>query len=274
MKIRFVYIFLFLTFKVLNAQTYDKDWAQLMKKLEANKSLSTPELEAFETKYKKQFDKYPDNSTQFYSLLASNYYEQKNYPKVEENYGLSYQYSKTATDTLLIYIAELNLAYYYQGQNYLEASEKFYNACMYGMSLIYGANSREYTEVFNNYTSLLIDLEKYEQAKPNVEALLFYYKTLDGENNKGYIRLLNQKAIILQNLGKYDDAIDIYKEIVDEKRMLKLGDTAGYIIGIMNLGDVYREYGKYDIAVYNLKQANNFRILRCLYSRRTEISYH
>jgi CHAT domain-containing protein len=255
MKIRFVYIFLFLTFKVLNAQTYDKDWAQLLKKLETNKSLSTAELEAFETKYKKQFDKYPDNSTQFYSLLASNYYEQKNYPKVEENYGLSYQYSKTATDTLLIYIAELNLAYYYQGQNYLEASEKFYNACMYGMSLIYGANSREYTEVFNNYTSLLIDLEKYEQAKPNVEALLFYYKTLDGENNKGYIRLLNQKAIILQNLGKYDDAIDIYKEIVDEKRSLKLGDTSGYISGILNLGDVYREYGKYDLAVYNLKQA-------------------
>ncbi|MDX2172098.1 MAG: CHAT domain-containing tetratricopeptide repeat protein [Bacteroidota bacterium] len=255
MKFRFVYIILFLTFKALNAQTYEKDWAQLMKKLDAKKTLSTPELEAFETKYKKQFDKYPDNSTQFYSLLASNYYQEKNYPKVEENYGLSYQYSKTATDTLLIYIAELNLAYYYQGQNYLEASEKFYNACMYGMSLIYGANSREYTEVFNNYTSLLVDLEKYEQAKPNVEALLYYYKTLDGENNKTYLRLLTLKAIILQNLGYYEDAIAIYKDIVDEKRILNLGDTTGYIISIQNLGDSYREFGKYDLAIFNLKKA-------------------
>lgn len=255
MKFRFVYIILFLTFKVLHAQNYDKDWAQLIKKLETNKSLSTPELEAFETKYKKQFDKYPDNSTQFYSLLASNYFQQKNYTKVEENYGLSYHYAKTAIDTQLIYIAELNLAYYYQGQNYLEASEKFYNNCMYGISLIYGANSREYTEVFNNYTSLLIDLEKYEQAKPNVEALLYYYKTLDGENNKTYLRLLTLKAIILQNLGYYEDAIAIYKDIVDEKRILKLGDSAGYIISIQNLGDSYREFGKYDLAIFNLKQA-------------------
>lgn len=228
MKLRLFYITLLLIVNILNAQTYDKDWAKLMKKLEVNKKLSTDELEAFETKYKKQFDKYPDNSTQFYSLLASNYYEQKNYPKAEESYGQSYQYSKAAVDTQLIYITELNLAYYYQGQNYLQISEKFYNACMYGMSLIYGgASSRQYTEVFNNYTSLLVDLEKYEQAKPNVEALLYYYKTLDGENNKTYIRLLNQKAIILQNLGKYDDAIDIYKNIVDEKRMLKLADTSG-----------------------------------------------
>lgn len=255
MNIKLLLILLILCFHASVAQTYEKDWAILLKKIDAGQNLSIKELESFETKYKKQFDKYPDNSTQFYSLLASEYYNQKNYTKVEESYGLSFQYSKTAIDTQLIYITELNLAYYYQGQDFLTQSEKFYNACMYGMSLIYGANSRQYTEIFYNYTTLLIDLEKYKQAQPYIDALIFYYKTLDGENNIKYIRLLNHKAIILQNLGKYDDAIDIYINIVDEKLPLKFNDTAAYIVSILNLGDVYREYGKFDLAIYNLKLA-------------------
>ena len=258
MKFHLIYILLFLTFKVLNAQTYDKDWALLIKKIDGGKTLSTVELESFETKYKKQFGKYPDNATQFYSLLGSSYYNQKNYTKVEESYRLSFQFSKSASDTSLIYMTELNLAYYYQGQNYLEEAEKYYNACMYGMSLVYGASSREYTDIFRLYTILLIDLEKYQQAQPNIEALLFFYKTLDGENNLKYSNLLTQKAIILQNLGKYQDAIDIYKNIVDEQTALKLGDTIGYITTIQNLGDAYREYGKFDLAVFNLKQAKQF----------------
>ncbi len=252
------YLIILFSFLVLNltvAQTYEKDWAQLITKLNDGKVLSNVELEYFETKHKKQFDKYPDNSSQFYMKLGNTYYNARNLTKAYDNFILAYNYSKIAVDTQLVYITELNLAAFYQNENNFEASEKYYNACMYGMSLVYGANSREYTQIFSNYTTLLIDLEKYQQAQPNIEALLFYYKTLDGERNLKYLRLLNQKAIILQNLGNYQDAIDIYKDIVDEQRSLKLGDTTGYIIGIQNLGDAYREYGKFDLAIFNLKQA-------------------
>lgn len=258
MKLNLIIFFQLLFFNFLVAQTYEKDWVVIIKKIDESKPVSIKELENFEIKYKKQFDNYPNNSVNFYGLLANEYFKENNILKANEYYVLSFEYSKKGADTSLIYISELNLAEFYYSQNYFVQAEKFYNACLFGLSQIYGANSKDYTQYFSNYTSLLIDLGKYEQAQPNIDGLLYYYKTLDGENNLKYVRLLNQKAIILQNLGKYDDAIVIFKGIVDEKRALKLGDTAGYVLSIQNLGDVYREYGKFDLAIYNLNQAKQF----------------
>ena len=97
-----------------------------------------------------------------------------------------------------------------------------------------------------------------KKQKPSVDALLFYYKTLEGENTLRYLSLLNYKAIVLQNLGDYKNAIDIYSNIINEKSALKLGDTLGYIIGLSNLADVYREVGEYDLGISNLKNAKMF----------------
>lgn len=258
MKLHLKIIAFIFFFNYLNAQTYEKDWAVLLKKIDSPEGTTLNELLSFEKKHKKSFADFPDNSTQIYSLLASEYYNKNEIQKAGESYAASFEYSKKAKDTLLIYITELKLAYFYQDQNYLTESEKFYEACMYGMSLIYGANSKEYTQVYYNYTTLLVDLEKYEKAKPSVEALLFYYKTIEGENTLRYLRLLNYKAIVLQNLGDYKSAIDIYSNIVNEKSALKLGDTLGYVIGLSNLADVYREVGEYDLSISNLKTAKMF----------------
>lgn len=258
MKLHFKIISFIFFFNFLNAQTYEKDWEVLLKKIDSPTGASLNELLSFEKKHQKRFSEFPDNSTQLYSLIASEYYNKNDIQKAGESYAASYEYSQKAKDTLLIYITELNLAYYYQGQDYLVEAEKFYEACMYGMSIIYGANSKEYTQVYYNYTKLLVDLEKYEKAKPSVDALLFYYKTLEGENTLRYLSLLNYKAIILQNLGDYKSAIDIYSTIVNEKSALKLGDTLGYVIGLSNLADVYREVGEYDKGISNLKAAKMF----------------
>jgi tetratricopeptide (TPR) repeat protein len=68
----------------------------------------------------------------------------------------------------------------------------------------------------------LIDRGKYKEAKPYVDVLLFYYKTLDGENNSRYIGLLNCDAIIYQNIGNYKEAINIYCKLIAKINYLPL----------------------------------------------------
>jgi CHAT domain-containing protein len=249
-----IIIFILLVNK-LTAQNYQKDWNALNKKIETGTPVSVIETEAFISKYKDQLYQYADNSTQLYSLLATNYYNQSKYDKAEENYLKSYEYSKQANDTSLKHIAELSLAIFNYNINNLLEAEKYYLKCMSGMASLYGQSSREYTGIFYDYTRLLIDLGKYKDAKPYVDALLFYYKTMDGENNSRYIGLLNCNAIIFQNTGNYKEAIDIYTRLITENKLLALGDTLGHIIQISNLGDVYREIGEFDLGISNLKNA-------------------
>ncbi|MCE3228248.1 MAG: hypothetical protein K0S32_2799 [Bacteroidetes bacterium] len=255
MKLKIIILFfVIISWGILNAQTYEKDWDVLWKKMEAG-TQSLKELEMFATKYKTQHSKYNDNSTQLYSSIASFNYEKNDFQKAEQNYLTSYSYAKSARDTSLKHIVEYYLAVFHHNQhNYLEA-EKYYVLCMAGMAAVYGQSSREYTEIFFNYTILLVNLEKHTQAQPYVDALLYYYKTLDGEKNFRYITLLNYQAIIYQNLGEYKKAIDILSRVVEEKTLLTLGDTASYVITQSNLGDVYREMGNYELGIMNLKKA-------------------
>lgn len=239
----------------LNAQTFEKDWSAFEKKLEGGGTVSLKELEGVATKYKKELSKFPDNATQLYSLIASDYYNQGNYKKSEENYLTSLNYAQSAQDTSLKHIVEYNLAiYHHELNNYIEA-EKYYVKCMAGMAAVYGQSSREYTQIFYNYTGLLISMEKYTQAQPYIDALLYYYKTLDGEKNIKYTSLLNYQAIIYQNLGEYTKAIDILSKIANDKLLISLGDTVSQVVIQSNLGDVYREFGKFDMAILNLKKA-------------------
>ncbi|MEO6302170.1 MAG: tetratricopeptide repeat protein, partial [Bacteroidia bacterium] len=253
MRLKFLY-FIFL-FNCLNAQNYEKDWKAFNSRLEAGTPISINETEAFISKYKSQLNQYPDNSTQLYSLLGNNYYNDSKFGKAEESYLKSYEYAKAADDTTLKHIVELSLAIYNYNLNNLLEAEKYYYKCMAGMAAIYGPSSREYTGIFYDYTRLLIDLEKYKEAKPYIDALLFYYKTMDGENNTRYIALQNCDAIIYQNTGNYKEAIAIYTQLINENKLLALGDTLGHVIQYSNLGDVYREVGDYELGISNLKKA-------------------
>jgi len=231
------------------AQTYDKDWGQLIKKMDAGENPDLGESQGFLFKYKNELKKYPDNTTQLYSFIASAYSQRGEPQNAEENYRLSLQYAQTAIDTTLKFIVRYSLGVLnYNNQNLIEA-EKYYYSCMAGMAFIYGQSSREYTAIFNEYSNLLVDLGKYTEAQPYIESLLYYYKTLDGENNKTYLKLLTSKAIVAQNLGDYLTATDIFSDMVENKSILKLGDTLGQVIQTSNLSDIYRETGYYEAAV-------------------------
>ena len=248
-------ILLILTLNFVKAQTYQKDWSALKSKIEASTPISINEAEGFLAKYSIQLSQFPDNTTELYSLIANNYYAESKFEKAEENFLKSYGYAKLANDTTLKHIVEYSLAVLNYNSNNLVVAEGYYLRCMSGMAAIYGQSSREYTGIFYEYTRLLIDLGKYKDAKPYVDALLFYYKTLDGENNTRYVGLLNCNAIIFQNTGDYKKAIDIYTNLISENKPFSLGDTMGSVIQISNLGDVYREYGDYNQGISYLKNA-------------------
>lgn len=255
MKLNIILLIAVINSVFLKAQTFEKDWSVIEKKWEANQKVELKELEVIAIKYKKELSKFSDNSTQLYSLIASDYYNQGNFKKAEENYLTSLSYAQTAKDTSLKHIVEYNLAiYHHELNNYIEA-EKYYVKCMAGMAAVYGQSSREYTQIFYNYTGLLISMEKYQQAQPYIDALLYYYKTLDGEKNIKYTSLLNYQAIIYQNLGEYEKAIQILSRITTEQMLLSLGDTSSQVVIQSNLGDVYREWGKFEPAITNLKKA-------------------
>ena len=145
--------------------------------------------------------------------MANAYHSENNFNKVEGSYLESYNYAQKAQDTSLKHIVELSLAIVNYNANRLLEAEKYYLKCMVGMAALYGQSSREYTQIFFDYTRRLIDLGKYADANPYVDALLYYYKTLDGEKNTKYISLLNCKAIIYQNIGNYEEAISIYEKV-------------------------------------------------------------
>lgn len=239
----------------LFAQNYDADWAAINKRLEAGDSIPVKEVGTFLEKYKERHKDYPDNTTQLYSLLGNNYSQLGNYEKAEENYLLSLERARLSRDTSLKHIVSLSLAILNQNAGNYQKAEGYYLSCMAGMAAVYGQTSREYTELFYYYTSLLMGLGKHSDANPYVDALLYYYKTLDGENNLRYLTLRFYKGIILQQLGDYRGAETVFKEEIKSKRMLKLGDSASHVTAWSNLGDLYREAGDYNEGTRNLENA-------------------
>ncbi len=244
-------------FQQIKAQSYEKDWSALNKKIEKQENPDIGESESFLLKYKNKLPEFPDNTTQLYSLLGNSYSLAGDPVKAEENYLLSLQFARRANDTTLKFIVMYSLGVLNYNNNHLLKAEEYYYACMAGMAAIYGQSSREYTTIFSEYTSLLVDLGKYKEAKPYVDALLYYYKTLDGENNPTYLKLLTSKAIIFQNLGDYATATEIFAGMVKNESIIKLGDTLGQVIQTNNLADIYRETGDYELALYYVKLAKN-----------------
>ncbi|MCW3076875.1 MAG: hypothetical protein JWO32_1484 [Bacteroidetes bacterium] len=255
MKLKFIILLSIFSFSFFRGQTYEKDWGRLNKEMDNGNPVQVTDMENFVVRYQGKLSEYPDNTTQLYSSIALSYFNHSDFKKAEENYHKAYHYAQTATDTLLKPVVEYYLAVFHHNRHNLMEAEKWYVLCLPGMAVVYGQSSREYTEIFFNYTALLINLEKYQQAQPYVDALLYYYKTLDGVNNFKYINLLNYRAIIYQNLGDYPKAIDILTSLVEEKVLFNLGDTSNHVIMQSNLGDVYRESGKFDIAIMHLKKA-------------------
>ncbi len=263
MKYKILYYFI-LSFSLIKAQSFELDWRSFSEKLNENKNISIKEYENFEKKYSNSFEKYNDEAINFYSYYAFALLENNDTLNALEGLKYSYAYALKSKDTTQKYIISYRVGFYYfQIRNYKEA-EKYYIANMNYLSALLGQSSREYTLIYFEYLQILIHLQKFVEAKPGVEALLYYFKTLDGDKNDIYVLLLNYLAEIHQQLGEYQKAIDINNQLINNKNHLILKDTCGHVELFNSLGDIYREIGNYDLAILNLKKCKQlYHQLKC-----------
>ncbi len=220
-----------------------------------NQNAFVTQFETFETKYEKLFDKYPDNSMKFYSYYSSSlWFKNKDAKNALEALKYAYHYATKSKDTTLKHIAVYRFGELYRDMSNYEEAEKYYYTSLWPLSAILKPSSREYSHIYFEYMTVLVKLGKYSEAKPGVEALIYYYKTFDGEKSKEYIFLYDYLGSILQYLGDYQKALEIKTKIVEEAKYLELKDTLNYIESFNDLGDVYREMSKYDLAFQNFKK--------------------
>ncbi len=239
----------------LNAQSFEKEWLEFSKVMESGETIHPQKYQAFETKHEKAFEKFPDYGCKFYSYYAYALLALNDTANSLKGLKYSYFYAKKSSDTTLKHIVTYRFGDYYQRIGNNTEAEKYYYASMYPLSVILGASSREYSIIYYEYTQLLLKLQKYTEAKPAVEGLMYYFKTLDGENSEYYIMLLNYRAAIHQQFGEYKQCIDIYNQLISSNAHLNHKDTSGHVEKYADLGDVYREVGDYDNALVFLKKS-------------------
>ncbi|MBK9284179.1 MAG: CHAT domain-containing protein [Sphingobacteriaceae bacterium] len=254
MKVQLFLIFFLCTGIYTKAQDFGKAWSDFSKKME-KENLPIAVYEEFEKKYEKKFADFANEATHFYSSYAYALLNVKDQNSALEALKYSYHYSTQANDTTLKHIVVYRFGDYYRlTGNYIEA-EKYYLGSLSTLAVILGESNREYSQIYFEYLQVLMFQGKYAEAKPGVEALIYYYKTLDGEKSLEYAHLNNNLADIYQYLGEYQKSIEILKPLLENKIFLELKDTAAYIESYSNLGDVYREAGDCNSAIILFKKA-------------------
>lgn len=238
----------------LSSQTYEKDWELINKKMDSGENLSDKAFEDFEKKHARVLEQYPDNSMKFYSFYAYALWNNKDLKNAEDGFKWSYHYATKAKDTTLKYIAIYRYGEFFKGTGNYSEAEKYYYTCMRPLSVILNPSSREYSQIYFEYTTVIMNLGKFSEAKPAVEGLSYYYKTMDGEKSPHYVILLNYLATIHKFMGEYDKAIEICSKLVNESKFLEINDTSGYIDSYDNLGDIYRETSRYEQAFQTFKK--------------------
>jgi CHAT domain-containing protein len=231
------------------SQNIQKDWESFYKEITTNKKLPLTAFETFEKKYDKEFEKNPDIGTKFYSCYAYALCNEKDYKNDLEALKYAYFFANKSSDTTLKHIVVYRFGDIYRlHKNWTEA-EKYYYTCMRPLSAILGVSNREYSDIYFEYTIVIVNLRKFKEAKPAAEGLMFYYKTLDGDTSYHYNAMFECLAYINHQLGDYQKAISQYSQLVQAQSFLRLRDTSRYVSNINSLGDVYRDLSRYKEAM-------------------------
>ncbi len=232
-----------------HAQNFSKELDKLQKKYESGLATSEGDYLKILSKYSKEFDKMPDEATQFYFLYGHFLYINKKQENPYQQYNKAYEYSLKARDTTLKYLVILNYARISSKIGNYQKAEEYYRYALPGMAAIYGQSSINYVEIFFEYIRVLQYQLRYNEAKPLLESLEYYFQTLNLLTHPLYYAVLGTKAYIMQEEGDYREAIDIYKFLLSDDKLLKNGDTLEHIVVASNIGEAYREAGEYETAL-------------------------
>lgn len=248
-------VFCLMLCSLSHAQTFEQDFAKLMSRLEKGESPSFQDYTKTLTVHSKVLASFPDEAAQLYFYAGNSLYQSDKVDEAVQNYNTAYNYSLKAKDTTLRSIIILTFARVSFNMKAYDKAEEYYRYALPGMAAIYGANSIEYTRIYFEYIKLLLDMNRLTEAKPMLDALEFYFKTLKLSNDPTYLAVLGNQAYILQETGDYKAAIEKYDFILEGDKLLKQGDTLEQVVILTNIGDTYRDMGEYAEALRYLLNA-------------------
>jgi len=237
------------------SQTYDKDYLKITERVEKGQNVSADDYKKLLNTYTLVLHHFPDQTTQLYYYLGNQLYHENKVDEAIQNFSRAYDFSIEADDTTLKYIIILTFGRVNSNMKKYDQAEQYYRVALPGMAAIYGQSSLEYTRIYFEYVRLLMNLNRLTEAKPMLEALEYFYKTLNLYTNETYLAVIANQAYILQESGNYKEAIAKYNFILEDSKPLKNGDTLEFVIANSNLGEAYREMGDYEQALVFLQKA-------------------
>ncbi len=240
------------------AQTFDADYKKLYARLEKGEDLKVSDFQKLMDQYPKDLQNFPDESAELYYYKAGYLYAEGKTDEAIQHYNGAFNYALRAKDTLFKYYVILEFARITFNTKAYDKSEEYYRYALPGMAVVYGASDKRYTKIYYEYIRLLINLGRLKEAKPLLDALKYYYETLNMYDDPTYLDVIANMAYILETNGDYKEALIKYKYLIDEDRLLKQGDTLQYVTIISNMAEVYREMGSYDEALSYLQSAKRF----------------
>lgn len=258
MKLLRLLLLLILASTRITAQTFDADFNKLYSKLEKNDDLKVSDFQKLVDQYKNDLQKYPDESAQLFYYKGNYQYADGKTDDAIKSFNGAFNFALQAKDTTFKYYVILAFARVTYNTKAYDRSEEYYRYALPGMAVVYGANSKEYTKIYFEYVRLLVQLGRLNEAKPLLEALKYYYETLNMFDDNTYLAVMGNLGYILQEMGEYRQALSIYKSVIENDKLLKQGDTLEHSIMLANIGEAYREMGSYNEALSYLQNTKRF----------------
>lgn len=239
------------------SQSLKSDWAKLKEAYENNTLINTTEFDKLISRYEKSEAADADVWTQLYFYYGDLFMGKNDLEKASEKLSRAYTYSQKAKDTTLKYVVILSFARISFALEDHEKAEEYYRYALPGISAMYGQSSLDYTIIFYEYVRNLVSMRRYAEATPMLEALNYYFKTLNLIEHPSYLSILANQAWIKKEEGDANGAIQLYSQLVSNDLLLKQGDTSAYVTILTNMADIYRETDQSEKALAAIRELKN-----------------
>ncbi|MGE0568938.1 MAG: CHAT domain-containing protein [Bacteroidia bacterium] len=242
----------------LSSQNLTNDYKKFLSSFNSDTPVNSETFKLFESKHLDSLQKNATIASEFYYYYGNSLCKERRNDDAIGVLSKSYQLAASSADSLASYFPIYTLARITQGLSMFQKSDEYYTYALPGLAKFYGPSSKEYTECYFHYVKLLIDMERYSEASPLLDAILYYYETLNLKDDETYLAALSNKAYLMHETGNYNESEKINLLLLRDNKLLESGDTLAHIIVQTNLGESYRERGDYFLvdSLLNLAEKN------------------
>ncbi len=236
------------------SQSLSADWAKLKDGYEKGTVTGPAEFDKLISRYETKEASDADMWAQLYYYYGDLFMGKNDLEKASEKLSKAYTYSQKAKDTTLRSVVILSFARISFALEDHEKAEDYYRYALPGISAMYGQSSLDYTLIFYEYVRNLVSMRRYAEATPMLNALEYYFKTLQLTEHPTYLSILANQAWIKKEEGDAAGAIQLYAQLVSNDLLLKQGDTSAYVTILTNMADIYRETDQPEKALQAIRE--------------------